>query len=67
MISLKRPAKFRFTSKSSTSDSQGTSAAINPAFIDHNGNNSNLIVRTQPEFLYDRIQKTKLSLNNSYA
>jgi hypothetical protein len=77
--SLTRPVKFRFASRSSTSDSQGTSAAINPAFTDSHGNDSidkdkiqsnrtsHLGIRTQPEFLYDRIQKAKFAMNNSYA
>jgi hypothetical protein len=77
--SLTRPVKFRFASRSSTSDSHGTSAATNSAFTDSHGNNSvdkdqiqssrisHLTTLTQPEFLYDRIQKAKLAMNSSYA
>lgn len=67
--SLTRPVKLRFASRSSTSDSQGTTAAINPAFIDHPTNKParTSIPRSQPEFLYERIQKAKFAMNNSYA
>jgi hypothetical protein len=78
--SLTRPVKFRFTSGSLSSDQQGTFAAINPTFIEHNGNGSsskeqiqtgrgaNLIIRTsQPEFLYERIRRAKMEANNNYG
>jgi hypothetical protein len=77
--SLARPVKFRFISTSSNSDHQRTSASINPAFIDSNGHDSStkdpippgrishLIIRTQPEFLSERIQKAKIGMNNYYG
>ena len=71
---LTRPVKFRFTSRSSTSETQSITAGTNPAFLDHQENNqieinrnSNLNIRTQPEFLYDRIQKAKIERDNAYA
>lgn len=71
--SLTRPVKFRFTSRSSTSETQTTtSAAINPAFNDKDtilstDRNSSLTIHPQPETLSDRIQKAKHAMNNSYA
>ena len=80
LSSLTRPVKFRFTSRTSTSDSQATTAAaINPAFADGHGSNtmekdgnqpgriSHSVRRSQPEFLSDRIQKSKVAMKNSYA
>ncbi|CAF1028752.1 unnamed protein product [Adineta steineri] len=77
--SLARPVKFRFTSTQSTNDSTGASTAINPTFTDTNGSNllnkeriqpgrtSQIVIRSQPEFLYDKIQKAKMEINNHYA
>ncbi len=68
--SLTRPVQLRFTSRLPTSDSLGTAAG------DNNGKNlsskeqiqpgrlANLILRPQPDFLYDRIQKAKMETNN---
>ena len=77
--SLTRPVKLRFMSVSSTSDSLGTSAGMNPTLIDYKRNRSlskeqiqpgrvsHLVVRSQPEFVYDRIQKARMDINNHYA
>lgn len=81
LSSLTRPVKFRFISRTSTSESQATAAAAatNPAFADGHGNNtmekdgsqsgriSHQVRRSQPDFLYDRIQKSKVAIKNSYA
>ncbi|CAF0969318.1 unnamed protein product [Rotaria sordida] len=65
ITSLTRPIQLHLTPKSSLDKTQEISSGINPIFTDHNGNNSSNKNQIPPNRLSDRIQKTKINMNNN--
>lgn len=77
--SLSRPVKFRFSSTATTNTSMGALPTISRPYADYDGNGvfskerlqpgqvAHLVLRPQPDFLYERIQRARMEANQHYA